>query len=123
MPSDADAAEILRICQPLDGIPLAALALQALTLMELHERRERHFASLAAGRRTTLVRQRTLRATIGWSLDRLTPLERALGHGRRPSWRTAPRERTRSAVTLPKPRPESRELNTSGMHGEADQTL
>ncbi|WP_338664096.1 winged helix-turn-helix domain-containing protein [Pararoseomonas sp. SCSIO 73927] len=81
-PGDADAGEITRICQRLDGIPLAielaAPALQAMTLAELRERLERHFELLTAGRRTALARQQTLRATIGWSLDLLEPLERAL---------------------------------------------
>jgi predicted ATPase/DNA-binding winged helix-turn-helix (wHTH) protein len=82
VPGDADAAEIMRICRRLDGIPLAielaAPALQAMTLTELRERLERHLELLTAGRRTALARQQTLRATIGWSLDRLEPLERAL---------------------------------------------
>lgn len=82
VPGDADAGEIMRICRRLDGIPLAielaAPALQAMTLTELRERLERHFELLGAGRRTALARQQTLRATIGWSLDRLEPLERAL---------------------------------------------
>ncbi|WP_052388947.1 ATP-binding protein [Belnapia moabensis] len=82
MPGDADAREIMRICQRLDGIPLAielaAPALKAMTLAELRQRLERHFELLIAGRRTVLARQQTLRATIGWSLDRLEPLERAL---------------------------------------------
>jgi len=81
-PSDADAGEIVRICRWLDGIPLAielaAPTLQAMTLVELRERLERHFELLTAGRRTALARQQTLRATIGWSLDLLEPLERAL---------------------------------------------
>jgi tetratricopeptide (TPR) repeat protein len=72
----------MRICQRLDGIPLAielaAPALQAMTLTELRERLERHFGLLTAGRRTALARQQTLSATIGWSLDLLEPLERAL---------------------------------------------
>lgn len=79
---DAEADEIARICQRLDGIPLAielaAPALQAMTPTELRERLERHFDLLTAGRRTALARQQTLRATIGWSLDLLEPLERAL---------------------------------------------
>lgn len=82
VPGDADAGEIMRICQRLDGIPLAielaAPALQAMTLTELRGRLERHFELLTAGRRTALARQQTLRAAIGWSLDRLEPLERAL---------------------------------------------
>lgn len=82
VPSDADAAEIMRICQRLDGIPLAielaAPALQAMALAELRARLDRQFELLATGRRTALARQQTLRATIGWSLDRLEPLERAL---------------------------------------------
>ncbi|SDE24545.1 ATP-binding protein [Belnapia rosea] len=82
VPGDAEAGEIMKICQRLDGIPLAielaAPALQAMTLTELRGRLERHFELLTAGRRTALARQQTLRATIGWSLDRLEPLERAL---------------------------------------------
>ncbi|WP_458095166.1 ATP-binding protein [Roseomonas sp. WA12] len=81
-PGDAEAGEITRICQRLDGIPLAielaAPVLQAMTLAELRERLERHFELLSAGRRTALLRQQTLKATIGWSLDLLEPLERAL---------------------------------------------
>lgn len=81
-PGDADAGEIVRICQRLNGIPLAielaAPALQAMTLTELRGRLERHFDLLTAGRRTALPRQQTLKATIGWSLDLLEPLERAL---------------------------------------------
>lgn len=81
-PDDAEAAEIMRICRRLDGIPLAielaAPALQAMTLTELRARLDRHFELLSAGRRTALARQQTLRATIGWSLDRLEALERAL---------------------------------------------
>ncbi|KAA2212595.1 ATP-binding protein [Teichococcus oryzae] len=81
-PGDADAREIMEICRRLDGIPLAieiaAPALQALTLAELRERLERRFGLLTAGRRTALARQQTLRATIGWSLDLLEPVERAL---------------------------------------------
>ncbi|NKC31109.1 ATP-binding protein [Falsiroseomonas selenitidurans] len=81
-PSDADAAEIVRICERLDGIPLAielaAPALQAMTLAELRKRLERHFGLLTTGRRTALPRQQTLRSTIDWSIDLLEPLERAL---------------------------------------------
>jgi predicted ATPase/DNA-binding winged helix-turn-helix (wHTH) protein len=81
-PGDADAAEIIAICERLDGIPLAielaAPALQAMTLTELRKRLERHFDLLTTGRRTALPRQQTLRATISWSLDLLEPLERAL---------------------------------------------
>ena len=82
VPGDADAGEIMRICQRLDGIPLAielaAPALQAMTLLELRTRLERHFGLLTAGRRTALARQQTLRAAIGWSIDLLEPAERAL---------------------------------------------
>lgn len=82
VPGDAEAGEIMRICQRLDGIPLAielaAPALQAMTLTELRERLERQFGLLTAGRRTALARQQTLGATIGWSLDLLEPPERAL---------------------------------------------
>ncbi|MGX9964444.1 ATP-binding protein [Roseomonas sp. F4] len=82
VPGDAEAAEVMRICRRLDGIPLAielaAPALRAMTLAELRARLDRHFGPLTAGRRTALARQQTLRATIGWSLDLLEPAERAL---------------------------------------------
>ena len=82
VPDDADAGEIMRICQRLDGIPLAielaAPALQAMTLKELRERLERHFELLTAGRRTALARRQTLRAAINWSFNLLEPLESAL---------------------------------------------
>ncbi|WP_439597311.1 ATP-binding protein [Falsiroseomonas sp.] len=81
-PEDAEAAEVMRICRRLDGLPLAielaAPALRAMPLAELGARLDRHFGPLTAGRRTALARQQTLRATIGWSLGLLEPAERAL---------------------------------------------
>src|SRR4029077_8657574 len=74
-PTDIEARDVIEICRPLDGIPLAIElaipALQALPLAELRERLNSRFGLLTAGRRTALPRQQTLKATIGWGLDLL----------------------------------------------------
>ncbi|MBO3747209.1 LuxR family transcriptional regulator [Streptosporangiaceae bacterium NEAU-GS5] len=73
-----------RICARLDGIPLAmelaAVRLRTLTLGELLRRLDDRFLALdgdpsAPGR---TARQRTLRATMGWSHELCTPAERLL---------------------------------------------
>lgn len=75
-------ATIAEICRHLDGIPLAIefAAARAATLgtkrvaAGLRDR----FALLTSGRRMALPRHRTLRATLDWSYDLLTPSERLL---------------------------------------------
>ncbi|WP_426955595.1 ATP-binding protein [Muricoccus radiodurans] len=82
VPSAEEAQDILAICRQLDGLPLAlelaAPLLQSLRPGQLREMLEQRLAPLAEGRRTAPTRQKTLRATIAWSLDLLEPVERAL---------------------------------------------
>jgi predicted ATPase/DNA-binding SARP family transcriptional activator len=70
------------ICQRLDGIPLAlelaAARLASLSPAELADRVRDRFALLTSGSRTADARQQTLRATVDWSHDLLTPAERLL---------------------------------------------
>ncbi|MGC8667766.1 MAG: tetratricopeptide repeat protein [Chthonomonadales bacterium] len=75
---------LLHICRALDGIPLAielaAAKVRILSLEQIAERLSRRFALLAGGGRTALPRHRTLRATIEWSYDLLSAMERLLFH-------------------------------------------
>jgi predicted ATPase/DNA-binding CsgD family transcriptional regulator len=77
-----NAAAIARICQRLDGIPLAiemaAARVSLLTAEQLADRLDGAFGVLAAGSRTALPRQQTLRATIDWSYALLSEPERVL---------------------------------------------
>ena len=70
------------ICQRLDGIPLAlelaAARLASLSMTELAERVLDRFAVLTSGNRTAEARQQTLRNTVGWSHDLLSPSEQRL---------------------------------------------
>ena len=71
-----DAALIAEICQRLDGIPLAielaAARLESISLGELSASLNEGFRLLTHGRRATVPRHRTLRATLDWSYDALT---------------------------------------------------
>ncbi|OAR22588.1 ATPase [Streptomyces sp. ERV7] len=79
-PANADA--VARVCERLDGIPLAlelaAARVRALGVHELAERLDDRFRLLNAGRRDAPARQRTLRAVIDWSWELLTGPERAV---------------------------------------------
>jgi len=74
-----DLPDVIRLCQRLDGIPLAielaAVRLRALPLAELASRLDQRLALLTSGHRGG--RHRTLRDTIGWSHDLCTPVEQA----------------------------------------------
>jgi predicted ATPase/Tfp pilus assembly protein PilF len=74
--------EVAEICRRLDCLPLAielaAARVKALSLPALVERLEQRLPLLAGGSRTAPERQRTLRATIVWSHDLLTPAEQEL---------------------------------------------
>jgi non-specific serine/threonine protein kinase len=80
--SAQNAAAIVRICQRLDGIPLAlelaAACTAALPVSEVAARLEHSFRLLARGSRTALPRQQTLRGTIDWSYALLSETERVL---------------------------------------------
>ncbi len=81
-PSDDDLAVVRRVCAELDGLPLAvelaAACLTTLPLSEVAERVGDRFTLLAGGRRTAPPHQRTLAATVQWSVDLLTPAELAV---------------------------------------------
>ncbi|TMD33765.1 MAG: hypothetical protein E6I95_08130 [Chloroflexi bacterium] len=76
------ASTILRICQRLDGIPLAielaAARAKVMTVDDLLVRLDDRFRLLTGGGRTAGPRQQTLRATVDWSYELLDPSERKL---------------------------------------------
>jgi predicted ATPase/DNA-binding CsgD family transcriptional regulator len=80
--TDANRADVIRLCERLDGMPLAielaAVRLRAVPLHQLAGRLEEHFRILTAGRRTALPRHQTLRATIEWSYDPCSAAEQLL---------------------------------------------
>ena len=73
---------MVRICQALDGIPLAielaAARLRTMSLDQLAGRLDDRFRLLTGGSRTALPRHQTLRAVVDWSWDLLTGAERAV---------------------------------------------
>jgi predicted ATPase/DNA-binding SARP family transcriptional activator len=77
-----NAAAVTRVCQALDGMPLAielaAPWLRTLTPAQLAERLDDRFALLTDGSRTALPRHQTLRAVIEWSWNLLSEQERVL---------------------------------------------
>jgi predicted ATPase/DNA-binding SARP family transcriptional activator len=77
-----NAGALLRICQALDGMPLAielaAARLRVMTPEQLAARLGDRFAVLTGGSRTALPRHQTLRAVVDWSWDLLDEAERAL---------------------------------------------
>jgi predicted ATPase/DNA-binding NarL/FixJ family response regulator len=79
---DANAPSIIEICRRLDGLPLAielaAARLRSLPLRALQERMERRLPLLTGGPRDLPARQQTLRNTIAWSYDLLSPDEQTL---------------------------------------------
>jgi len=80
--SQENAADVAQICRRLDGIPLAlelaAARVRLLTPRQIAERLDDRFRLLTGGSRTAVARQQTLRATMDWSFDLLSPPERAL---------------------------------------------
>ncbi|WP_222853684.1 BTAD domain-containing putative transcriptional regulator [Fodinicola acaciae] len=75
-------ATMARICQALDGMPLAielaAARLRTISLDQLANRLDDRFRLLTGGSRTALPRHRTLRAVIDWSWELLTDAERVV---------------------------------------------
>jgi predicted ATPase len=78
----ANTRAIAEICVRLDGMPLAlelaAARARVLSPAQIAERLGDSLRLLAAGSRTSLTRQQTLRATLEWSHDLLTGEERAV---------------------------------------------
>jgi predicted ATPase/DNA-binding CsgD family transcriptional regulator len=80
--TDDNCATIVRLCQVLEGIPLAielAVArLRVLSLEQILERLTDRYSLLTAGARNAPARQQTLRALIDWSWDLCSDAERTL---------------------------------------------
>ncbi len=78
----ANAADVAQICQRLEGLPLAIeLAAARVNLFPpkaLLQRLETRLEALTGGRRDAPERQQTLRATLTWSYELLSPDERRL---------------------------------------------
>jgi predicted ATPase len=79
---DSDAPALAEICRRLDGIPLAielaAASVASLGVQGVAALVRDQFATLSAGRRTAAPRQRTMRATLEWSYDKLPNEEQIL---------------------------------------------
>jgi non-specific serine/threonine protein kinase len=75
-------AVVARLCQGLDGIPLAielaAVRLRVLSAQQILERLDDRYRLLTGGSRTGLERHQTLRAAIEWSYDLCSPQEQIL---------------------------------------------
>jgi non-specific serine/threonine protein kinase len=73
---------VARLCQRLEGIPLAielaAARLRALSLAQLTELLDDRFRLLAGGNHAALPRHQTLRSAVEWSYDLCTKPEREL---------------------------------------------
>ncbi len=80
--NDKNAPIIARICEQLDGIPLAiemaAARVKVLSVEQLAGRLEDRFRILTASNRTALPRQQTMRALIDWSYDLLSDNEKTV---------------------------------------------
>ncbi|MFG1687940.1 ATP-binding protein [Nonomuraea sp. NPDC049269] len=70
-----NAAQVVRICRSLDGLPLAielaAARLRTLSVSDVAARLDDRFRLLTRGSRTALPRHQTLRAVVAWSWDLL----------------------------------------------------
>jgi predicted ATPase/DNA-binding CsgD family transcriptional regulator len=78
----ANRTDVVRLCQRLDGIPLAielaAIRLRALPLPDLTRRLENRFQVLTSGRRGAVARHQTLHTAIEWSYELCSPAEQEL---------------------------------------------
>ena len=75
-------AAVVALCRRLDGLPLAielaAVRTRVLSVGQILDRLTDRFALLTGGGRAALPRHQTLRTTIDWSYDLLTPAEQIL---------------------------------------------
>ncbi|HEY2556174.1 MAG TPA: BTAD domain-containing putative transcriptional regulator [Diaminobutyricibacter sp.] len=73
---------VVRLCDRLDGLPLAielaAARIRSMSVEEVERRLKNRFALLTSGERTAPERHRTLLAVIDWSWNLLTDPQRAL---------------------------------------------
>lgn len=80
--TEDNAADVVRICRRLDGIPLAlelaAARVRSLSVAQVAQRLDDRFRLLTGGGRTVVARQQTLRALIDWSYDLLSDMERLM---------------------------------------------
>jgi predicted ATPase/DNA-binding CsgD family transcriptional regulator len=80
--SESNAATIAEICRSVDGLPLAielaAARVAHLPLPTLLTRLDRSLPLLTGGARDQPARQQTIRNTIAWSYDLLSPVEQSL---------------------------------------------
>lgn len=80
--TDQNSSLVAGVCKRLDGIPLAielaASLMNVVTLKTLASKLGNRLAILNRGERTAPPRQQTMRATIGWSYDLLSPPEQRL---------------------------------------------
>jgi predicted ATPase/DNA-binding winged helix-turn-helix (wHTH) protein len=81
-PTPVNAGVIARICQRLDGIPLAIELAAARTVVlspeQIEARLQDRFRLLTDGARSAVARHRTLEATVDWSYELLSDPEREL---------------------------------------------
>lgn len=80
--TERNAPTVARVCERLDGIPLAielaAARVRVLTVEQIANRMDDFFRLLTGGSPTALPRQQTLQAAIDWSYDLLSERERIL---------------------------------------------
>ena len=80
--TDVNQAAVAEVCRRLDGLPLAielaAVRTRVLSPEQILVRLADRFALLTGGARAALPRQQTLRTTIDWSHDLLSPGEQRL---------------------------------------------
>jgi non-specific serine/threonine protein kinase len=80
--TEDNASAIAEICRRLDGIPLAielaAARVKMLSVDQIRAKLDDRFRLLVGSKTTALPRHQTLRATIQWSYDQLTPEEQQL---------------------------------------------
>ena len=80
--TEANAADVARICLRLDGIPLAielaAARMRMLSVEQIANRLDHAFRLLTGGSRSVLPHHQTLKALIDWSYNLLSQEERTL---------------------------------------------
>ena len=80
--TEGNAAAVARLCNRLDGIPLAielaAARTRVLSVEQILEKLEDPLGLLTTGSRTAAARHKTLRATLQWSYELLSEEEKAL---------------------------------------------